>query len=352
MNRRRAKRMASGIAVLAGIFTLAFPMCGHVIAAQTGTQQDAEDLRKAREYFQASKLDQAEKICNSLVDKDKGGTVADQAGKLLDQIKSRRACEQDARKAVVLGTDCPQVNQLLGGIRQRCPDYPGFDSLQRTVGAQCVNRPWPPEPAPNLDKGITLFKKGDYRKALEFFETLQSSGQNSATLQNWIQKTKAELLVRDIDASLRHGDVGRAKEQLANLVTLVPQDDRIPRLQAKLPSSPGTRQTGQDDNRAGAKDALLLNALREYYAGHLQRADQLLEQYVGHEGNHKALAYFYRGAILCTDDFLTGAKDQEKQRQAREFFSKARQADGRFSPSGDWVSPKIIAIYEKTAAGS
>jgi tetratricopeptide (TPR) repeat protein len=352
MNRRRVKWKAGGIAVLAGIFTLASLICGQKIAAQTNTQEGADDLKRAREYFQASKLDQAEKICNSLVDKDKGGPLADQAGKLLDQIRSRRKCEQDAEKALVLGTDCQQVNQFLGGIRQRCPDYPGLDTLQRTAGAQCVNRPGPPEPALNLDKGIKLFNKGDYRKALEFFEALQSSGQNPAELQNWIQKTNVELLVRDVDASLRRGDVGRAKEQLAKLVTLAPQDDRIPRLQAKLPSSSGTRQTGQQDNRTGTQDALLLNALREFYAGHLPRADQLLEQYVGQEGSHKALAYFYRGAILCTDDFLTGAKDQEKQRQAREFFSKARQADGRFSPSGDWVSPRIIAIYEKTATGS
>jgi hypothetical protein len=215
-----------------------------------------------------------------------------------------------------------------------------------------VTRPGPAEPPPDLSKGIKLFEKGDYRKALDFFQGISTSGQKSPELQDWIQKAEVELLVHDIESSLRHGDLTRAKEQLAQLATLAPQDSRLAKLQARLPSSIDNRQSDQGDNRAGAKDAALLNALREFYAGHLQHADELLDQYVREEGNRKALAYFYRGAILCTSDFLNGASDTEKEKQARDFFSKAHRADPRFSPSGDWISPRIIEIYKNTAAGS
>lgn len=337
---------------IAGFCILTLTIWGQNLVAQSGAQGDAEDLRKAREYFQSSKLDEAEKICSSLMDKDKGGTVADLAGKLLDQIKSRRICQDDAKKALVPGIDCPEVEKFLGGIRERCPDYPGLDTIRRAAGASCVNRPGPPVPPPDLDKGIKLYKKGDYRRALDFFEALQTSGQKFPEVQEWIQKTEVELLVRDIEASLRHGDVSRAKDQLSKLEELAPQDDRIHRLQAKLPSSAGITQTSQVSKGSSANDDLLLSALREFYAGHLPHADQMLEQYVATEGNHKALAYFYIGAILSTEDFLTGTKDLEKEKQAREFFSKARQADRRFSPSGDWVSPRIIQIYNSTSAGT
>ncbi len=225
--------------------------------------------------------------------------------------------------------------------------------MVRKAQAKCP----PAAPLATLDQGVTLFNKRDYRKALTFFEGMQSANPNSAQVQNWIQRAKEKLgaqveqSVRNIEASLRGNDLGRAKEQLTRLEKLAPQDDRIPKLRAKLQPLPSPRQTGQQEDRAGAQD-LLEYAIREFYADHFPHADQLLEQYMGQSGKYKALAYFYRGAIVCTDYFLTGAKNQQKESLAREFFSKARQADGRFTPPRDWISPKIIEIYDKTTAGS
>ena len=358
MERRRAKLNTCGITILAGILTLAPTLYGQKDTGPAeASQQDAANLQRAREFLKASRLDDAERICMSLL--GRGGTIAADAQTLLDQVKSRRVCLQDLRVAVPLMSrkdECMQAMEILQGIQKKCPDFPGLDGLLRAEKAQCPAL----QHLPGLDEGIALYDEGDYRGALATFESSQSRDPNSADLQGWIKKTKeklsgqteAEQLERKIEASLRHNDAAHAKEQLARLKELAPQDRRIPMLQEKLQRLPGGEQADQEQDRSSAQGELLQKAIRAFYTGDLPGADKLLEQYLGQPNNHEALAYFYRGAIACTDYFLTGAKDQEKQTLALEFFFKARQADRQFTPPSDWISPKITAMYEKTAAGS
>lgn len=349
MEAERVKWNAFGFVILAAILTLASPLYGQKDTGPAADQADGVALERAREYFSQHNLDEAERICERLA--NKGGPVGTEAQAILNQIIAWRGCQSDANSLVRLSLhgECQQATQILQGIKQRCPGYPGLEASE----ARCASLPPTPAPAPELGEGEKLFKKGALRQALEFFESKQPTYPNSAELQSWIQKTKVEQLVREIEASCRGSNLTGAKEQLARLVELAPEDDRIPKLRAKLQALPGARPTGKEEGRVSGQDALLEDAIREFYAGNLSHADQLLEQYVGQPASHKkALAYFYRGAIVCNDYFLTGAKDEQKGARAREFFSRARQADGKFTPSRDWIPPKIIEIYERTATGS
>lgn len=291
-----------GIAILACVLGSASWLCGQDESQPAGSiRQGANDLETAREYFQAGNLEAAERICLSL--EGKGGAVATDAQALLERINSRRACEQDADRTLNLmrGAECVQANEILQSIKQRCPDYrtPQLDSL-----AQRLCPPPPPESEP--DEGKRLFEKRHYCQAQEYFESKASTNANSAEFHIWIQKSKDLCEAQKLDQSER--------------------------------------------NKKAAQDVLLLGAIREFYAGHFNRADYLLKHYLEQSTNRKALAYFYEGAIACTDYFLTGAKDQQEQARAREFFFKASQADGHFTPPRDWISPKIIDMFEKTIA--
>lgn len=302
MQTRRMTLNTCGMVMLTCILVSAPRLCGQDESRPVGSsQQGANDLQTAREYFEAGNLEAAERICQSLA--GRGGPVAADAQALLERIKSWRACEQDAHRSLNLmeGGGCAQANAILLTIKQQCPGYPAA-----TLDSEAMRLCPPPAPPPELDKGKTLFGERRYCQAKDYFESKLSANANSAELQNWIQKSKERCEVQRSEQSER--------------------------------------------NKKAAQDVLLLGAIREFYAGHFTRADELLKEYASEPSDRRALAYFYEGAIACTDYYLTGAKDRQKQTRAREFFIRASQADAHFTPPREWISPKIIEVYEKTVA--
>jgi len=320
MKHGRLKRKACVLASWAVILALASVLCAQNTGQQPSTaQQDILDLQNARDYFTKGQLDDAKKICDRLA--TKSGPVATDALDLLNQIQVRRASEQvvnqveeDARHG-----ECQQAAALLQGIHQRDPSHPGLsiidDAVQRCKSAAPVAAPTPPA----LQQGITLFNNGEYEKALRSFKSQRSANPPLLQLQEWIDKATRALEAERRETPAKPAAVARPKSQ---------EKDRA------------------------SQEAVLADAIHEFYAGNLPHAEQELEQYVAEPGTHQALAYFYQGAIACTNYFLAGAKDDQQESQARDFFSKARQADGGFTPPGDFVSPKIMKVYQETAAGS
>jgi hypothetical protein len=350
MEQERMKWNRCGVAVLAGTLALApFVYAQNDTGASgAGQENPAALLKTAKELIQAHKLSQAEELCNRLV--DKGGTLAADAQELKKQIAALRTCEQDYARALNLSShrECAQAIDIQHSMQQLCPDFSGVAFLESTLRSRC---PAPQRPA-ELDQGIELFNQQKYSEAEELFASLQPRYPNFPEIESWLQRTRVELLVPEIKASEKRGDLGQAREQLQKLAELAPEDSRIPELRTEIQRLSRPKQADQGKDRAGARDTLVDDAIQEFYAGHFLQADQLLDEYLGQPGKYKALAYFYRGAIVCTDYFLTGAKDEQKQALARDFFSKARQADRKFTPPEKFISPKIIAVYDKTAAGS
>lgn len=323
--------------------------------------EDYANLQKAKEYFKTSNLGMAESICKVLV--GKGGAIAVEAQALLDQIEARRSNQQEAVRALQLigRRQGQQAMSILREIQQRDPNYPGLNSLigqaEQAGGTPAPTQP----PGQNLEDGRKLFEQRRYGEALTFFQSAQFSNRGSSEIQDWIQKVEEKLeeqrkqaqldrLVEDIKALLRRNEFGRAKILVDRAQKLAPDDERIQKLLEQALA--GLRQPGTAEDPAAVREALLEDAIRDFYAGRFSHADQLLQQYIGESGKHAALAYFYLGAIVCTDYFLTGEKDQQKQAHAREFFSKGRQADAQFTPPRDWISPKIVEMYQRLTAGS
>lgn len=302
MQMRCMKLNAYGIVLFVCILAFSPRLCGQDESRPVGSSpQGASDLQTAREYFEAGNLDAAERICESLA--GKGGPVASDAQALLQRIKSWRACEQDANRTLSLmaGRECAEANAVLLTIKQQCQGYPA-----RMLDTEAMRLCPPAPPTPELGKGESLFEERRYCQAEDYFESKLSINADSAELQNWIQNSKERCYVQRSEQSTR--------------------------------------------SKKAAQDALLLGAIREFYSGHFSHADDLLQQYVREPGDQRALAYFYEGAIACTDYYLSGAKDRQKQARAREFFLKTSQVNGYFTPPREWISPKIVDMYEKAIA--
>jgi hypothetical protein len=347
MERDQVKWHVNGIAILAGILALAAALYAQNNSGPPGAaREEAANLQRAGEYFKQNKLTEAENLCESLVGSI---TVGAKAQALCDKVKNWRECEADAGSALRFMNRgaCPEALEILRSIHQRCPEYP-LDLLDSRAQLLC---PTPQRP-PGLDEGIALFKKHKYTEAEAVFAGLQPKYPSLVEIQNYLRTTRVELCVQSFKAALKRHDLGQAKELITKLEESAPDDTRIPKLRAELQGAPAVQETRREKDQNSSQDALFEEALQEYYNGDFPRADQLLEQYLGQPGKYAALAYFYRGAIVCTDYFLTGAKDEQKQTHARDFFSKARQADGKFTPPRGSISPKILGVYDKTASGS
>jgi hypothetical protein len=338
------------IVILISVATLIGSL--HVQSEAAQNQDDAALLQRAQDSFKADNLEEAERICEGLA---KGnGPVASDCQDLLNKIKSRRGCERDAEERLlpsIQSGNCAGVSQALASIQQMCPDYYSRLSLVHDAREKC---PAPSEPP--LDQGIDLFNEGDYGRALAYFEDLRTIYSNHAEVDDWIHKTKVEQLFQEVKSSLRAKEWDRAKERINDLKKLAPADNRIPTLLAALQSqsSAQSKPGKQAESGTGVQGALLDSAIRQFYGGNLQQADQLLQEYLSSSApaKLKALAYFYQGAIQASTYFLAGAKDEVTETLARQSFLKARQAEPEFQPPRDWISPKIMELYDKAAGGS
>jgi hypothetical protein len=77
-----------------------------------------------------------------------------------------------------------------------------------------------------------------------------------------------------------------------------------------------------------------------------------LNQYINSRGKRAEVACFYLGASVYTRLVLSNGNDPAAGQQAKNWFSKGHKLNPRFSPPKDWISPKIIGLYDQVAHGS
>ena len=331
-------------------------------AAAPASQQDYANLKLATQYFKAQNYAKAKPLFEMLL--GKGGTLAAEAKKYLDQIDLRSKSNELLRQ----GMQAFRQRRYQGAldifqkIQQQDPGYPGLETwISRAYGAM-GKTPLPAGDSAALARGKALFAEKKFPAALKTFRELEFSRPDSPEIQDWIQKTQAAIaeekkrdrlarMVKGARAQLRRKDYLRARTQLRRALVLSPNNKEISNLLAQAEA--GMKRSGQTADaadRSAELAAYLENGIREFYGGNFGETTRLLDQYVQENGKHAALAYFYLGALICTEYFLEGEKDGDKQLQARELFAKSRQANEQFEPPREWVSPKIIALYEKAAS--
>ncbi len=341
-------------------------------ASSPASEQDYASFELATRHFKAKNYDRAKPLFEMLL--NKGGSLAAESRKYLDQIEMR------GKSATMLQQGMQAFRQrryqdaldIFQKIEQQDPGYPTVDSwiAQARTALGKPGEPGPPSrpaaqpsaDAAGLETAKSLFQSQDYPAALQAFRKLEVSRPDSPEIHDWVQKTLAAMqatdkrnrrnqMVRDAQAQLRRKEYGKARIQLQRALALSPQDQEISRLlaaaEAGLKSEPP--QAAAPD-RSAELATFLDDGVREFYAGNYEATDRLLEQYLGEKGKNAALAFFFMGAVASTGYFLSGEQDKQKETRALELFAKGRQANPNFQPPRDWVSPKIMALYDRASA--
>ncbi len=324
--------------------------------------QDFDNLEQARRYFRANNYDRAKPILEGLV--NKGGGVGAEAKKILDQMDVRNKSQGLFLQGI------QALNQkryrdaldLFQKIEQQDPAFPG---LQPMLNRAAANSPDVPVAAPaaappkvdtsGLQRAKALLEQKDYPGALKAFQALPDSPEardGVQTARNSLaqadKQDKVDRMVRDGQAFLRRKEYAKADTQFRRAAALAPNQTGLAELlqQAQV----GMKQSGQVADAAAYLATYLENGLREFYAGNFSETSRLLEQYVKENGKRADVALFYLGAVSSTQFYLSGEKDQERATRAQTYFAQARKLNPRFSPPKDWISPKIVALYQKAAA--
>jgi tetratricopeptide (TPR) repeat protein len=328
--------------------------------ASAASQQDYDNLEQAKRYFKANSYDKAKPMFDVLL--GKGGTLAAEAKKYLDQIElhNSSAALMQAGITALRQRRYQDALDTFMKVRQQDPDYPGLASNISQAQAAGAKAAASAPAAPNLQRGKTLFEEKDYAGALKFFRDLQTSSPDSAEIQGWVRKAEAAVeeeqraarlgkLLNEGRGFLRRKEYAQAENRFRRALAMEPDDEDIRKLLSQAVA--GVKETGQAEDRSAIQAALLDEGIRAFYKGDFRRAGEALEQYAAERGRHSALAYFYLGAIAGTEYFLGGEKDSKKAARAEALFAESRKASSQFQPPRDWVSPKIITMYQKVAAG-
>jgi tetratricopeptide (TPR) repeat protein len=176
-----------------------------------------------------------------------------------------------------------------------------------------------------FQSGVNLFNRGQYEAARrQFMQVAQGNGPHAAQAQDYLRKISAALN--------KPPEVQPPKRQTTPV---------------KPPQVSGTNPS------ADPAEPMLRYGLRAYFDGRFDEAVQIFSDYIQKKGSRQGLAFFFRGASYCSQYYLTGEKDDRQKINAVADFRSVKDHSPQFQPPGQYVSPKILALYsEAVGAGN
>lgn len=272
---------------------------------------DYKLLQQADQYINANDREKARAILDRLV--AKGGEAAAEAKKRLIFIDTRAKSETSLQQGLQL-FNLKRFSEALDIFLKIEQQDPTFNSAKvwsnraRTQGGV----PTPPPPPVSIPVSATqraheLIDQGKYEEGVKLLEAEPKTPENTDLMQ------RAKVKLQQAKATPKNQDPAHPD-----------------------PGSPSRLQAG----------------IGEFYAGNYPHAEELLTQYFNSHGKRSEVACFYLGASVYTRLLLSNGNDPAAGQQAREWFSKARKLNPRFSPPKEWISPKIIGLYDQTTRGS
>lgn len=205
-----------------------------------------------------------------------------------------------------------------------------------------------------FQQGKDAYQKNDFMTA----QTLLLS-------VNGARRDSAQALVHNIDEYTKNFNAGlrlaqrrkyRQALQRYTAAQKIKEDGpweieaKIAQLQREIAPEIGPRnsQPQVDKPQSSSDDQKLVEAMSNYCRGNYQRAENDLSGYEG-QGPKKALALFYLGASKLARYYLAGEpKDQGAvYQEAIASFRNAKQSARDFRPPEQYVSPRIIKVFNE-----
>jgi len=191
-----------------------------------------------------------------------------------------------------------------------------------------------------LGQGMQRYNAKSFSEALDLFLKIQEQDPTYPGVKQWVDRARAA------------GGMPMPTPPPAPVQTQALPPEPSPPTKAK-PQPPTPKpivKTAASEPKTAASDLQL--GIGEFYAGNYSKAEDLLNQYINSRGKRAEVACFYLGASVYTRLVLSNGNDPAAGQQAKNWFSKGHKLNPRFSPPKDWISPKIIGLYDQVAHGS
>lgn len=156
-------------------------------------------------------------------------------------------------------------------------------------------------------------------------------------------------LLKEAEAAKNKGDIRTAQSKYIAVLAVDEHNAQAKTALAALQAEAQKQATPPAQKASSEADVMLAKAIREYYEGEYEQAEVHIQDYLDVNGSKTALSYFYKGASKLTRYYLGGGHDAKLMRDAQESFRNAKKVPGFTPPGQNYVSPKILKVFESTS---
>jgi hypothetical protein len=202
-----------------------------------------------------------------------------------------------------------------------------------------------------FSQGMAAYQRNEFDKAKPLLSAV--IGDNAANAHKVLKQI--DDYTKLVSEGARLDGAGNFKQEIERYTrALKIKGDGPGDLKQKIAQANGKlAQSKQESEQASdkANEQPLVDGISDFYNGNYQQADQKLSAFSG-TGSKKALALFYLGASELSRYFLAGADDKVKDlyNQAMNHFRAARQAAAGFNPPQQYVSQRILTVFNQSGS--
>lgn len=158
-----------------------------------------------------------------------------------------------------------------------------------------------------------------------------------------------DKLLREAEAAKNKGDIRTAQSKYIAVLAVDEHNATATNALAALQAQAEQQATPPTQKASSEADVMLAKAIREYYQGEYEQSEVHIQDYLDVNGSKTALGYFYKGASKLTRYYLGGSTDAHLMKEAQDLFRNAKKVPGFNPPGQNYVSPKILKVFEATS---
>ena len=158
-----------------------------------------------------------------------------------------------------------------------------------------------------------------------------------------------DKLLREAEAAKNKGDIRTAQSKYIAVLAVDEHNPTATQALAALQTQAQQQATPSTQKASSEADVMLAKAIREFYQGEYEQSEVHIQDYLDVNGSKTALGYFYKGASKLTRYYLGGASDGKLMHDAQELFRNAKKTPGFAPPGQNYISPKILKVFETTS---
>jgi hypothetical protein len=158
-----------------------------------------------------------------------------------------------------------------------------------------------------------------------------------------------DKLLKEAEAAKNKGDIRTAQSKYIAVLAVDEHNATATSALAALQAQQQQEAKPSTQKASSEADVMLAKAIREFYQGEYEQSEVHIQDYLDVNGSKTALGYFYKGASKLTRYYLGGSTDSHLMKEAQELFRNAKKTPGFTPPGQNYVSPKILKVFEATS---